>query len=153
MQSKSSPDFMPTTRSREPDAPIVLDVMNRLILVGTQPHSNRPDECVWALLNGPYPVTVVNMSGLFALAQSDPFPIAVLSDRLGPSELIAAAQFVRRQWPQARILVLGQAAPVLGDNLYDDSIAHSCEQVGLLKTLARLSFNGPMSPEEIASCC
>jgi hypothetical protein len=85
--------------------------------------------------------------------------LAVLSDTLGRSGLCFAAEYVRAQWPSARILVLGSAQRVLEDHLYDEALAHGFQPKRLLDSLARLSenpwnrmLNLVGSPPETAAC-
>ena len=67
---------------------------------------------------------VLGVRELFELRFEKRVAFAVLSDMLGPFGLRAAAQSVRRQWPLAKILVIGCAAPTLEDHLYDEAISH-----------------------------
>ncbi len=62
------------------------------------------------------PVEVFNMQ------PEDEPQIAVFSDALGSFQLEAVAEYVRHRWPRARILVVGQAAPYLNDQLYDETV-------------------------------
>jgi hypothetical protein len=94
------------------------------------------------LLQKHYCVTVAkDVRELFLLRDGEPFCFALLSDYMGSFQLVAAAHSVRRQWPDARILVLGQAAVMLEDHLYDDAIAHSCNQDDIFASLTKLSCN------------
>jgi hypothetical protein len=83
--------------------------------------------------------TVKDVREMFLLRDKESIELALLSVLLGDFPLVAAARAVRRQWPRARILVLGQAAPVLEDYLYDEAISHTCEQQVLFDTLERLT--------------
>jgi hypothetical protein len=76
---------------------------------------------------------------IFGLRSEIGFGLAVLNDSLGGLALRAAAEFVRRQWPSARILILGNAQAALEDYLYDEVVNHRIESTELLGTLARLS--------------
>jgi hypothetical protein len=115
----------------------VTAVQPKLVLVESD--QIRSVDSVFNLLNKHYCVTVVkDVRELFLVQDGEPFHLALLSDDLGSLALVAAAQSVRRQWPEARILVLGQAAVKLEDNLYDDAIGHSCKQEDLLEALTKL---------------
>jgi hypothetical protein len=75
---------------------------------------------------------------IFGLRSKIGFRLAVLNDSLGELALRAAAEFVRRQWPSARILILGNARAALEDYLYDEVVNHRIQSKELLDTLARL---------------
>jgi hypothetical protein len=76
---------------------------------------------------------------IFGLRNEIGFCLAVLNDSLGELALRAATEFVRRQWPSARILILGDAQAALEDYLYDEVVNHQIQSKELLDTLARLS--------------
>jgi hypothetical protein len=78
---------------------------------------------------------------VFDLSCMTEIHLAVLSDTLGRSGLCSAAEYVRAQWPSARILILGTAQFVLEDYLYDEAVGHGLQPKGLLDTLERLSEN------------
>jgi hypothetical protein len=46
---------------------------------------------------------------------------------------------VRAQWPEARILILGEPPSQFDDHLYDDTVAHATDGNTLLKVLAKLA--------------
>ena len=64
--------------------------------------------------------------------------LAMLSDRLGRYLLEKAAATIRRQWPRTRILIIGKAAMVLEDHLYDEQIDRSSDPQQVLADLERL---------------
>jgi len=76
---------------------------------------------------------------IFGLRSDIGFRLAVLSDTLGELALRAAAEFIRRQWPSARVLILGNARAALEDHLYDEVVNHRFQPKEFLDTLARLS--------------
>jgi hypothetical protein len=76
---------------------------------------------------------------IFGLRSEIGFRLAVLSDTLGELALRAAAEFIRRQWPSARVLILGNARAALEDHLYDEVVNHRIQSTEFLDTLARLS--------------
>ena len=76
---------------------------------------------------------------LFALRHKKVVALAILSASLGCRSLRASAEVVRRQWPLARILILGRSAFRLEDHLYDEQIDLSQEPKQLLGALDRLS--------------
>jgi hypothetical protein len=82
---------------------------------------------------------------IFALRHTKAIALAIVSDCLGPRSLTAMTETVRRQWPLARILILGRAESVLEDHLYDEQIEHSIDPNQLLKDLERL-YKGSWNP-------
>jgi hypothetical protein len=60
------------------------------------------------------------------VSKSTPISYALLCASAGCSLLAAEAHIIRKQWPMARILVLGLAPLDLDDNLYDDSVPPNC---------------------------
>ena len=85
--------------------------------------------------------TAGNHGEIFDLSLTTRIHLAVLSDTLGRSGLCSAAEYVRAQWPSARILVLGTPQFVLEDYLYDEAVNHGLPPEKLLDMLARLSEN------------
>jgi len=86
-----------------------------------------------------YSVTpAFSQNEIFALRETKVIALAILSDSLGPRLLAAAAQAVRKQWPLARILILGRAEFVLEDHLYDEEIVRSLDPMVLIEELERL---------------
>jgi hypothetical protein len=111
-----------------------------ILLVGpaTFPTSHREV----GLVAGKYYVAAVcNTYDLKLLRLDKPLGFALLSDLLGPFHLRAAAEAVRRQWPTAKILILGRAAPGLEDHLYDEVIGHWHEPTVLLGVIRMLADN------------
>lgn len=91
---------------------------------------------------GAYCVTAVcDVREVFLLRDEKPVVLAVIHDMLGPFGLRATAECVRRQWPLAKILILGRAAPTLEDHLYDEAISHRHEATAFLGVLQMLVEN------------
>ncbi len=133
-QAGTANDAEPTA---ETSAPLTGDASVPVVLV--EPDLICVPDRTLLLTEARYRVTTVrDVRELFFLQGSEPFQMAVLSDLLGPFALMAAAQAVRRHWPKACILVLGCAALVLEDNLYDETLSHSCGGRDFLEALARL---------------
>lgn len=82
---------------------------------------------------------VLDVREMFDLRFEETVAFAALNDLLGPFGLKAAAESVRRQWPHAKILIIGCAVATLEDHLYDESISHRHEQDGLLEVLHMLA--------------
>ena len=77
-------------------------------------------------------------SEIFILRDTKAVALAIISDSLGRRLLGAVAETVRKQWPLARILILGRAATILEDQLYDEQVERSMEPKQLLYDLERL---------------
>ena len=129
----STPTTSNTVRSL-PIVPITEPVWRGILLI-------EPDVSVLSaeallLTNSNYCVTPASSNGdLFLLRNTKAVALVILSDRLGQSHLDAAARTVRKQWPNSRILVRGQAAFVLEDHLYDEQVCHSSDPNKLLTDL------------------
>jgi hypothetical protein len=94
----------------------------------------------YVLLNEGYRVTPVNsFYELSLLSMSKAFTLAVVSDTLGHTGLVDATRLVRKQWPAARILVLGHTSFVIEDNLYDEVLPHYCGNQDLCDILDSMS--------------
>lgn len=87
-----------------------------------------------------YCVTSVrDVREMFDLRFQSPVAFAVLNDLLGSFGMGAAAEAVRRQWPLAKILVIGCAVPILEDHLYDEAVSHRHEKDKLFNVLQELA--------------
>jgi hypothetical protein len=60
-----------------------------------------------------------------------------------------AAHFVRRRWPEARVLIIRDDAQCIDDAMYDDRIAPGVNPERLLGAITRLSgpYKGVTSAE------
>ena len=76
---------------------------------------------------------------IFDFRHIDSLTVAVLSDALGAPALKRSAHAVRKQWPRARILIVGRAASVLDDNLYEEDTPHSADPRMLLIAIQELA--------------
>ena len=74
-------------------------------LAPTQKNSFWGVNTVWDLCALPQPVSV---------------DVAVFHHSFAPHDLRYAAEYIRRRWPDAVILVIGEQAEQLDDPLYDD---------------------------------
>jgi DNA-binding response OmpR family regulator len=120
-----------------PDGPVFTSVWRGILLV-------EPDitlltaEAVF-LTNSNYSVTpTFSQREIFALRETKAIALAILSDCLGARLLSAIAQTVRKQWPRARILILGRAGSFLEDHLYDGQIDHPSDPRQLLDDIESL---------------
>ena len=64
---------------------------------------------------------------------------AVLSESLGYGVLSETAQVIRKNWPRARILILGRSGAAIEDQLYDARIDHRARPEDLLAALLMLA--------------
>jgi hypothetical protein len=128
------------TTAQLPEAPLACINAAKLRLVLIEPMGASIPDLRFLESHQSYHVTSVrNALELALLGSAESFAIAIVSDTLGRVGFIDAARSVRKQWPAARILVLGRAAIVLEDHLYDDALPHSCGQQKLCDTLNRMS--------------
>jgi hypothetical protein len=65
--------------------------------------------------------------------------LVILSDSLGSLGLRSFAEDVRRQWPLARVLIIGAAQVVLDDPLYDEAVGRRISPTDLLAAITNLS--------------
>ncbi len=65
--------------------------------------------------------------------------VAILSLSFGPTVLRDTAESIRRRWPRARILVVGDVQFAIDDHLYDESVHHSSRKEEFLEALAKIS--------------
>ena len=130
ISSKASPTMARHLSVCRNNSPLETERCNVLLVEPAMiPRSDR--ERVLSAAN--YCVTAVrDVRELFELRFEKPVAFAVLNDLLGAFGLRAAAESVRRQWPLARILVIGCAVPTLEDHLYDETISHRHEEDGFL---------------------
>jgi hypothetical protein len=77
-----------------------------------------------ALLSG-FNIPVQQIAGyadLCGLSESGSFSLAVISLSYSQNEAVKIAEYVRRHWPAARILLLGILSTDFDDPLYDDIV-------------------------------
>jgi hypothetical protein len=119
-------------------------VVSRARIVLIEPTGTSLPDHRFLLSNDSYRVTPVSSTRELAfLSASEPFALAVISHTLGRVGLEDASRSVRKQWPSARILVLGRAAFVLSDHLYDDALPQSCSHQELCDILAKMFSQRP----------
>jgi hypothetical protein len=75
------------------------------------------------------------------VARAAPVSYALLCASAGCSLLAAEAYIIRKQWPLAKILVLGPAPYDLEDYLYDDMVAVDCSAAALATALSNRSVD------------
>lgn len=120
-----------------PDSLVDTSIRRGILLV--EPDINLLTAEISLLTRSNYSVTPVLSSGeIFALRDTTAIALAILSDCFDPRALAAIAQTVRKQWPLARILVIGRPEFVLEDHLYDEQIDHSSNPTQLLEGIESL---------------
>jgi hypothetical protein len=92
------------------------------ILLLVEPHPGSLYAELHRLLDAQYQVTSVQTDLQVFLLRSSEINFAILSAALGTPTIRAVAESVRRQWPSARILILGNAQMVLDDHMYDEAV-------------------------------
>ena len=80
---------------------------------------------------------VNNCWDLCALSQAVTVDIAVLHYSFALHGLRYAAEYIRRRWPDAVILVIGEQAEQLDDPLYDDKASSGISIEELVKVIER----------------
>jgi hypothetical protein len=73
-----------------------------------------------------------------SIRDAGPVSIAVIELCNSASELRRTAEHIRRRWPEAQILLVGQEAEVLEDPLYDQRIPPGLEAAELFAIFERL---------------
>lgn len=100
------------------------------VLVARRTASLLHDDALTSLFHS-YRVEIFhNPFDLFA-SQSPPPSYVLLCASAGCSLLAAEARIIRKQWPLARIMLLGSAPQDLEDHLYDDVVPPDCNAASL----------------------
>ena len=71
--------------------------------------------------------------------QREEFQVAVLNDANPARELRRRAQYIRRRWPNAAILLVGGNSETLEQPLYDERVPTRIESADLLTVIDRLT--------------
>lgn len=131
----------PVAEASSPSTPLTVGAVHSVIWRGillVEPDITLLTAEVLLLSRLNYCVTpAFSQSEIFALRETKAIALAILSDRLGPSILAGVAQTVRKQWPLARILILGRPGCLLEDHLYDEEADHSSNPMTLPEDLER----------------
>jgi len=78
---------------------------------------------------------VNNYWNLCALPKAVSVDVAVLHHSFASHDLRYAAEYIRRRWPDAVILVIGEQAKQLDDPLYDDKTSSGISPDGLVRMI------------------
>ena len=81
----------------------------------------------------------IDFRELWEIAKQQAIHVAILHETVSSFELEAACQLIRRQWPQAKILVVHRGEGFLDDALYDDRLLPPVALEDLLTTIERLT--------------
>ena len=76
---------------------------------------------------------------VFAHAHVQEIAVVVISRAFIVPELSAIAEFARKRWPRAGILVVGRGVPPLEDPLYDEHVDPDSQPESLLAAVEQLS--------------
>ena len=76
---------------------------------------------------------------VFAHGKVQEIAVVVISQAFNPLELRAIAEFTRRRWPRAGIVVVGRGVPPLEDQLYDENVDANFQPQSLLTAVDHLS--------------
>jgi hypothetical protein len=129
-------DGSPALSSDSPCFDIERDELDQLNILLVEPDLAKGLQRTKFLEESKYTVlSVSDVRGIFQHRGTIKLSMAVLSDLLGQFALRASAESVRRQWPGARILVLGHASSILEDHLYDDTLGQHYRSDELLAKL------------------
>jgi hypothetical protein len=79
---------------------------------------------------------------LCAISAPERCEVAVLYHSLSQNEMRQSAHFIRRRWPEARILVVRSEATCLEDALYDERVTPGVNPELLLAAIDRLAGRG-----------
>jgi len=134
---QSSLSALITSPQPPPDGLAFASLWRRILLV--EPDITLLTAEALLLTNSNYSVTpAFSQREVFALRETKAIALAILSDCLGARLLSAIASTVRKQWPRARILILGRAGSFLEDHLYDEQIDHPSDPKQLLDDIESL---------------
>ena len=81
---------------------------------------------------------ITDYQDLWTISEEEVVHLAILQDSLSSFELEEASRFVRRHWPQAKILVIHSGEDFLEDALYDDRVEPAVPAEDLLKRIEQI---------------
>ncbi len=117
------------------------EISARLLLVGSD--LNLLANISLSLTAASYRVTTANSyRDVLLLHRKMIFSFAVVVGAPDPLEIKSVAEYIRRQWPSARILVSKSAQEALNDPLFDETVDSCFHPQDILDALARLSGYG-----------
>jgi hypothetical protein len=120
------------------------------VLVARRTASRLQDAALTSLFHA-YRVELFQDPFDLFVARSNPISYALLCASAGYSLLAAEARIIRKQWPLARIMLLGSAPQELEDHLYDDTVPPDCNAASLATAFETHSIdlrNRSIGPKE-----
>lgn len=100
-------------------------------------------------------LAVREVQELSSLPSGEWIDVAILHASLGRNALRQSARALRRQWPEARILLLGMNPEALDASLYEERLSPAASTEALLASIELLAAasrrSRPRTPEWIAS--
>jgi DNA-binding NarL/FixJ family response regulator len=86
-------------------------------------------------------VAMASYQGLFENRTKDEFDIAILDHTLSACELRKSTEYIRRHWPDTKIVLMSANADALDDPLYDERVLPDISPELLLSAIDRLAKN------------
>ena len=83
-------------------------------------------------------ITVSSYAEVYQLSEHGCYNLIVLSIRPNEVQACHVAEYARRCWPKARLLLLGDSCGCLDDPLYDEIVNPSGNPSGLIEAAERL---------------
>ncbi|UWZ83602.1 hypothetical protein [Occallatibacter riparius] len=74
----------------------------------------------------------------FSVNETEAISVAVLEHTESKGDLRRSAEYVRRRWPDARIILLGHRGDLLEDQLYDERVTPGIHPPELLSVIEHL---------------
>lgn len=82
--------------------------------------------------------TVESYAEVFQLPEPSHYNLVVLNIHPNERQASNVAEYVRRRWPQAKVLLLGDTCGSLPDPLYDDIVNPYCNPAGFVHSAQNL---------------
>jgi hypothetical protein len=86
---------------------------------------------------------------LFVLATNRRIDVVILLDTLSEKDLKISAEYIRRNWPVAKILMIRTQAECLEDPLYDERLLPDLSADDLLSMLDKLVTDKPNRDQSV----
>jgi hypothetical protein len=118
----------------------------RVLMVESDPTLRYSRDLLLSIFDIPIRVAS-GYNDVYHLADTGCFCLVTIS--LSPSQTEAAkvAEYVRRKWPTARILLLGTLSAAFDDPLYDEIVDTRFDPTALIEATQRLLGNAGINPK------